>query len=184
MEPSGSPLPALSAEEMLKIRSIPLNFSYNFAQPPKPVIQWTLLDLIEHSRFPMAQLDAADKWAIENFSMENFSRLIDSESISEPGSISARTVAKLVSYALQIVESTAESMESLGGVSTFNGDDLFAQLERLSDELPLDDGLSPWRHFWIATKHPTVRWAVNNAVMNRWGAQGFTKATETQDILP
>jgi hypothetical protein len=174
MEPSLPRLHPLSAEEVLNIRSIHLNFPYNFAQPPEPTIQWTLLDLIDHSRFPMAQLDAADKWAIQSFSVDNFSRLIEPESIGEPGSISALTVAKLVSYALQIVESTAESMEALGGHSLFNGDDLFAQLERLSDELPLDDELSPWRHFWIATKHPTVRWAVNNAVMNRWGANGFS----------
>jgi hypothetical protein len=172
MEPSVPKRHSLSAEEMLNIRSIHLNFPYNFAQPPEPTIHWTLLDLIDHSRFPMAQVDAADKWAIQSFSMDNFSRLIDSESVGEPGSLSAHSVAKLISYALQIVESTAESMQALSVQSPFNGDDIFAQLERLSDELPLDDELSPWRHFWIATKHPTVRWAVNNAVMNRWGANG------------
>ena len=42
----------------------------------------------------------------------------------------------------------------------------------------IDDAFSPWRHFWIATQHPTVRWAINNATMNRWGASGFSPAKE------
>jgi hypothetical protein len=166
----------LSADEVLNIRSIRLNFPYNFAQPPSPKIHWNLSDLINHSTFPVAKLDATDKWGIQYFPIDNFLRLIYFERINEPASISAYTVAKLVSYVLQIVESTTESIESVTGFAAFNGDDIFAHIRRLADDMQIEDDLSPWRHFWIATKHPTVRWAVNNAVMNRWGAVGYEKS--------
>jgi len=162
----------LRAEEVLNIQAVCLNFPYNFAQPPTPELHWALSDLIDHSRFPMAMLDATDKWGIQFFALENFLKLIDPHRISEPGYISPHTIAKLVSYSLQIVESTAESIVALKRLETFNGDDLFAQIQRLADEALIDDELSPWRHFWIATRHPTVRWAINNAVINRWGALG------------
>jgi hypothetical protein len=159
----------LNAEETLNIQAVHLNYPYNFAQPPTDGFVWTLLDLINHSRFPVASLDIADKWNVPFFSLENFLRLIEPSRLSEPGYASPLTVAKLISYCLQILESTAESMLALNGNEAFDGEDLFTQIERLADHSRIDALLCPWNHFWIATRHPTVRWAINNAVMNRWG---------------
>jgi hypothetical protein len=159
----------LSSDLVLSIRAVYLNFPYNFAQPPTEDFVWTLLDLLEHARFPTAALDVADKWDISSFSLDNFTTLIDPDRITEPGYLSTLSLAKLISYCLQIVESTAESMPTLAGVDAFTSEDLFSQIQLLANKLPLEPALSPWRQFWIATRQPTVRWAVNNAVMNRWG---------------
>jgi hypothetical protein len=158
----------LNAEETLNIQAVLLNYPYNFAQPPTDGFVWTLLDLIDHARFPMASLDIADKWNVPSFSLENFLRLIEPSRLNEPGYASPLTVAKLISYCLQILESTAESMPALNGNEAFDGEDLFTQIEQLADHSRIEL-LCPWSHFWIATRHPTVRWAINNAVMNRWG---------------
>jgi hypothetical protein len=161
----------LSADEILDIRAVSLNFPYNFAQPPQPKIRWSLCDLIDHSRFPMAKADACDKWGLKYFSLENFVRLIDLSQIAHPGYLSPMTVAKLVAYSLQIVESTAESMEALTGHVTYDGEQLVEQIFGLAGDNQLET--SPWQQFVTSTRHPTVRWAINNAVMNRWGAEGF-----------
>lgn len=166
----------LSADEILDIRAVSLNFPYNFAQPPQPPIRWSLCDLIDHSRFPMAIADPCDKWGLKYFSLESFVRLIDSSQIAHPGYLSPMTVAKLVAYCLQIAESTAESMEALTGRPRYHGEQLIEQIFGLAR----DNGLEtlPWQQFVISTRHPTVRWAINNAVMNRWGAEGFAPEDE------
>ena len=161
----------LSADEILDIRAVSLNFPYNFAQPPRPPIQWSLCDLIDHSRFPMARADACDKWGLKYFSLESFVRLINSSQIAHPGYLSSMTVAKLVAYCLQIAESTGESMEALTGRARYHGEQLIEQIFGLARANRLET--LPWRQFVTSTRHPTVRWAINNAVMNRWGAEGF-----------
>lgn len=101
-------------------------------------------------------------------------RFIEARQISAPGYLSAVTVAKLIAYCLQIAESTSESMPTLRGVSEFDGEDLLSQIAQLQKtEMVGVEELSPWNHFLIAVKHPVVRWAVNNAVMNRWGARAY-----------
>jgi hypothetical protein len=67
-------------------------------------------------------------------------------------------------------------MEVLAGLRAWTGEDILNQIRGLADAAWIDDELSPWRHFWIAAQHPTVRWALNNAMMNRWGAIGFPTA--------
>jgi len=67
-------------------------------------------------------------------------------------------------------------MEVLAGLQTWTGEDILAQIRSLADAGLIDEEFSPWRHFWIATQHPTIRWAINNAMMNRWGATGFPPA--------
>jgi len=166
----------LTPDQILAIRNVRLNFPYNFAQPPFPEIRWSLADLIDHARFPMARLDPCDKWGIRDFSMENFLRVLDSKRIREPGYLAPVTIAKVSAYGLQIAESTTETMEALMGSKTWTGEDILAQIRNLADATLIDDAFSPWRHFWIATQHPTVRWAINNAMMNRWGASGFAPA--------
>jgi hypothetical protein len=166
----------LTPDQILAIRDVWLNFPYNFAQPPYPEIQWSLADLIDHGRFPMARLDPCDKWGVREFSLENFLRILESRRIREPGYLAPVTIAKVVAYGLQIAESATETMEILSGLKTWTGEELLMQIRALADAALIDEKLSPWRHFWIASQHPTVRWALNNALMNRWGAVGFPPA--------
>ena len=168
----------LTPDQILAIRDVRLNFRYNFAQPPFPEIRWSLADLIDHARFPMARLDPCDKWGIRDFSLENFLRVLDAERIREPGYLGSVTIAKVTGYGLQIAESTTETMQALTGLQIWTGEDILAQIRNLADATLIDDAFSPWRHFCIATQHPTVRWAINNAMMNRWGASGFPPAKE------
>ena len=164
----------ITGEEILRIKRIWLNYPYNFAEPPYPEICWGLAEIIDHARFPMAMTDACDKWECQNFALESFSRFIEPERISEPGYLSAVTTAKLIAYCLQIVESTGESIQTLRGVSKFDGQDLLFQIAKLQEtEMAGAEELSPWNHFLIAVRNPVVRWAVNNAVMNRWGTQEY-----------
>jgi hypothetical protein len=121
----------------------------------------------------MARLDPCDKWAIRDLSLENFLRVLDSKRIGEPGYLAPVTLAKVIAYCLQIAESTAETLCTVRNRETWTGEDILAQIRLLADAGWIDDELSPWRHFWLATRHPTVRWAINNALMNRWGAVGF-----------
>ena len=168
----------LTPDQILAIRDVRLNFRYNFAQPPFPEIRWSLADLIDHARFPMARLDPCDKWGIRDFSLENFLQVLDAERIREPGYLGPVTIAKVTGYGLQIAESTTETMQALTGLQIWTGEDILAQIRNLADATLIDDAFSPWRHFCIATQHPTVRWAINNAMMNRWGASGFPPAKE------
>ena len=124
----------------------------------------------------MARLDPCDKWSIRDFSLENFLRVLEANRIGEPGYLAPITIAKVVAYGLQIVESTTESMEVLAGLRVWTGEDLLVQIRTLACAGLIDDELSPWRQFWIANRHPIVRWAINNAMMNRWGAMGFPPA--------
>jgi hypothetical protein len=169
-----STLRDITAEEILRIKSVQLNYPYNFAEPPYPEIRWDLVDIVGHARFPMAKADACDKWECPNLTLDNFFRFIEARQISAPGYLSAVTAAKLIAYCLQIAESTSESMPTLRGVSDFDGEDLLSQIAQLQKtEMVGVEELSPWNHFLIAVKHPVVRWAVNNAVMNRWGARAY-----------
>ena len=54
----------------------------------------------------MARLDPCDKWAIREFSLENFLRVLDAKRIREPGYLAPVTIAKVTAYGLQIAEST------------------------------------------------------------------------------
>lgn len=164
----------VSADEIVRIKSVRLNYPYNFAEPPYPEIRWDLADILAHARFPMAVADACDKWECPSFTLDNFFRFIEAKRVSTPGYLSAITTAKLIAYCLQIVESTGESLKTLRGVSAFDGQDLLYQIAQLQkNEMAGVEELSPWNHFLIAVKHPVVRWAVNNAVMNRWGARAY-----------
>jgi hypothetical protein len=169
-------LRSLSAEEILAVREVVLQYPYNFAQPPRAQIRWELSDLIHHARYPMARADACDKWGCKFFTIENFPRFLDEASLSEPGYLSPMTIAKLIAYCLNIVESMAEGIPDLTGRTEFNGEDLIDGIDTLAEQADLNEAVrtvSPWRQFMIAVRHPVVRWAVNNAVMNRWGADGF-----------
>jgi len=171
----------LTADQILAIRDVRLNYPYNFAQPPTPQIQWSLVDIIDHARFPMAKLDPCDKWGVKNLGFENFLRILDQKRIREPGYLAPVTIAKVIAYGLQIAESTTETMVVEAGQGRWTGEDILAKIRVLADAGLIGDEFSPWRHFWIAAQHPTVRWGINNAMMNRWGAAGFPPAQPRSD---
>ena len=161
-------------EEASTIQGIPLNYGYNFAEPPYPKIAWSLLDLVSHARFPMSRTDLCDKWNYREITTENFPLVVDPDRISEPGFLSVRTVAKLIGYCLLIAEATAESLPALTGAPVFFADDIMPAIADHRREFgPALGENSPWAHFLIAARHPIVRWGVNNALMNRWGTKGY-----------
>jgi hypothetical protein len=167
----------LGPEEAAMIQTIPLNYGYNFAEPPYPKISWTLLDLISHARFPMARTDLCEKWNYREITAENFPLVVDPDRVAEPGFLSARTVAKVIGYCLLIAESTAESLPALSGRAGFFADSIMEAIveHRRDFESSLGEN-SPWAHFLIAARHPIVRWGVNNALMNRWGTKEYPPA--------
>jgi hypothetical protein len=164
----------LYPEEVSTIQEIPFNYSYNFAEPPYPKISWSLLDLVSHARFPMSRTDLCDKWNYREITAENFPLVVDSDRVSEPGYLSARTVAKVISYCLLIAESTAESLPALAAKMDFFADTILETIveHRRNFGSSLGEN-SPWAHFLIAARHPIVRWGVNNALMNRWGTKEY-----------
>ena len=162
----------LSGDELIEISRISLNFPYNFAEPPAPRIWWGLADLLAHARFPLSRTDACDKWQCRCLSIDNYSRFICERTIAEPGGLSALTVAKVIAYCLEIAEATAEAMVQSGRESNLSGEVLLQEVGRLRDLYrPALAELSPWRHFYISVRHPVVRYGINNALMNRWGAR-------------
>jgi hypothetical protein len=164
----------LYPEEAAAVQAISLNYEYNFAEPPYPKISWTLLDLVSYARFPMCRTDLCDKWNYSEITAENFPLAVDPDRVSEPGFLSVRTVAKLISYCLLIAESTAEPLPALSGKADFFADTIMAAIAAHRNEFASSLGENcPWAHFLIAARHPIVRWGVNNALMNRWGTKEY-----------
>ncbi|MBV9997711.1 MAG: hypothetical protein JO015_01230 [Verrucomicrobia bacterium] len=162
----------LSADELIEISRISLNFAYNFAEPPAPRIRWGLTDFLAHARFPLARTDACDKWRCRCLSIDNYSRFIAERTIAEPGGLSAVTVAKVIGYCLEIAEVTAEQMVRSGRQTDLSGDVLLEEITRLRSLYRKKLGeLSPWLHFYISVRHPVVRHGINNAMINRWGCR-------------
>ena len=162
----------LSADEILALRDLRLNYPYNFAEPPYPEIYWQLFELIDHASFPLAKTDACDKWNCKEISSENFFQVLDRDRLGEPGSLSALTIGKLVCYCLLVAESTSESFHAAAKGVELRADTLLERIRLNAEHLsPGIEEYSPWRQFFAAVRHPVVRWAVNNALMNRWGAE-------------
>ncbi len=159
----------LTADELLDIRSILPDRAYNFAEPPDPQIEVSLSDYLANARFPFALADAGDKWGVNAISMDNFGRLFNPGQIGWPGYLSAISTAKLIAFCLQIAESTRESLPELHGISCPTAEDVMNQLADLARTSHALQALSPWKQFFVCTKNPVIRRAVNNAIMNRWG---------------
>jgi hypothetical protein len=176
-ERSAFPGASLDIHDAAAIQAVSLNYRYNFAEPPSPKIQWNLLDLISHARFPMCRTDLCDKWKYPGITPENFSLVVDANRVSEPGFLSARTVTRLISYCLLIAESTAESLPAMTGRTTLFADTIVQAIAAHAAEFgsSLEENC-PWRHFFVALRHPVVRWGVNNAMMNRWGTEEYPAA--------
>jgi hypothetical protein len=163
---------ALSADEILALRELRLNYPYNFAEPPYPEIRWELFELIDHARFPVARMDTCDKWNCREITPENFSQVLDQKRLAEPGFASALTIGKLICYCLLVAESTSESFHAVAEGVDLRADTLLARIQLNAEHLSSGiEEYSPWRQFFVAVRHPIVRWAVNNALMNRWGTE-------------
>jgi hypothetical protein len=179
---------ALSADEILALRELRLNYPYNFAEPPYPRIYWQLFELIDHAQFPVAKTDACDKWKCKEISAENFFQVLDRDRLAEPGFLSALSIGKLVCYCLLVAESTSESFHAVAEGVELRADTLLERIQLNADHLsPGIEEYSPWRQFFVAVRHPVVRWAVNNALMNRWGAKQYPvprKAPVSQTAPP
>jgi hypothetical protein len=176
---------ALEPEEILALNEISFNFPYNFAEPPVQTVTWSLADFLTQSRFPLAQRDVFTKWGYQEFSLERFARTIDPAQIALPGYLAAVTVGKLIAYALLIAESTAESLAALfvDRDKPTTAESIIQQIVRLADKpngLPLE--LSPWHHFLLALRHPEVRSALNNAMINRWGLKTPPPVSPLEDF--
>ena len=170
---------ALSADEILALRELRLNYPYNFAEPPYPKIHWELFELIDHAHFPVSKADTCDKWNCREISLENFYRVLDRDRLAEPGFLSALTIGKLVCYCLLVAESTCESFHAVAEGVELQADTLLERIQLNADHLSRGiEEYSPWAQFFFAVRHPVVRWAVNNALMNRWGTKLYPVAQQ------
>jgi hypothetical protein len=172
----------LDEEELVSIRLIAGRepHPYNFA----------VLDATSHlslddflrdyqEAFPFAQTDILDKWNVPSFNAELFNHYIDREQIAVPGTLSARTTAKLIVYCLRIMESEHELLQagwarSLRRVRTEAQDlvnSLGARAARV-DPARTGSGLDYSLQFCVAVRNPVVREGVNNAAIHRWGLRG------------
>lgn len=180
------PLPKLTPvtdDQVTEINRISFNFPYNFAPAPKPETKLTLAEFIREaaSEFPYAIRDLVDKLELDCFSAESFDHHIDRALLAIPGHLSAVTVAKLVHYCLQILESEAEMLvwgridRGVQGMPDAN-DIAYAVAAKANRYASLDK-VPEYDHvgqFLAAVKHPVVGKAVSNAAINRWGATDKT----------
>ncbi len=166
----------LTADELIEISRVPLNFPYNFAEPPRPTLRWGLVDFLDHARFPFARQDPCDKWGVTCLSSDNFLRFLSGEGWTSPGGLSAVTVAKAIAYGLEITEVTASAWPAWRPVPP-DSENLLAEVKALGETCLSDHPeISPWRHFFEAAKHPVIRQGLNNALTNRWGVPGCPPA--------
>ena len=180
------PLPKLTPvtdDQVTEINRISFNFPYNFAPAPKPETKLTLAEFIREaaSEFPYAIRDLVDKLELDCFSAESFDHHIDRALLAIPGHLSAVTVAKLVHYCLQILESEEEMLvwgridRGVQGMPDAN-DIAYAVAAKANRYASLDK-VPEYDHvgqFLAAVKHPVVGKAVSNAAINRWGATDKT----------
>jgi hypothetical protein len=176
------PLPRLTPvtdDQVTEISRISFAFPYNFAPAPKPETKLTLAEFIREaaSEFPYAIRDLVDKLELDCFSAESFDHHIDRNLLATPGHLSAVTVAKLVHYCLQILESEAEMLawgridRGVRGMPDAN--DIANAVAAKANRYAASDKVPEYDHvgqFLVAVKHPIVGNAVSNAAINRWGA--------------
>jgi hypothetical protein len=176
------PLPRLTPvtdDQVTEINRISFNFPYNFAPAPKPETKLTLAEFVRDSacEFPYSIRDLVDKLKLDCFSAESFDRHIDRAFLAIPGHLSAVTVAKLVQYCLQILESEAEILfwhridRGVQGMPDAN--DIANAVAAKANRYKSPDQVPEYDHvgqFLAAVKHPVVGKAVSYAAINRWGA--------------
>jgi hypothetical protein len=165
-------------QQATEINRIHFGFPYNFAPAPRPETKTTLAEFIrEHeTEYPYAIQDLVDKLKLESFSAESFDHHIDRNLLATPGHLSAVTVAKLIHYCLQILESEAEMItwrridQGVPGMPDVHdiAQVVAAKMNQYENrsKIPEYDHLG---QFLSAVKHPIVGRAVSNAAINRWG---------------
>jgi len=75
----------LSADEILALRELQLNYPYNSPNRLIPQFGGNYFELINHARFPVARADTCDKWNCKAISPENFFQVLDRDRLAEPG---------------------------------------------------------------------------------------------------
>ena len=175
------PLPKLTSvteEQLTEINRISFNFPYNFAPAPRPATRVTLGEFIRDSaaEFPYAVRDLVDKLDLDSFSAESFEHHFDRKLLATPGHLSAVTVAKLIHYCLQILESEAEILawgridRGIRGMP--DAHDIANSVATKANRYKSPENVPEYDHvgqFLVAVKHPIVGRAVSNAAINRWG---------------
>jgi hypothetical protein len=171
-------LTAVTAEQVTEINRIDFKFSYNFGPPPNPESKATLAEFIrdQETEYPYAALDLVDKLRLDSFGPESFDRHIDRNMLATPGHLSAVTVAKLIQYCLQILESEAEMLSwqrtDRGVTSMPDAQDIAKAIEIKANQYQDRDKIPEYDYvaqFLAAVKHPIVGKGVSSAAINRWG---------------
>jgi hypothetical protein len=176
------PLPRLTSvtdEQVTEITRISFDYPYNFAPAPRPETKVTVAEFVRDSasEFPYSIRDLADKLKMDYFSAESFAHHVDKALLATPGHLSAVTVAKLIHYCLQILESEAEILVwgriCRGVPGTPDANDIANAVAAKANRYGSADNVPEYDHvgqFLAAVKHPIVGKAVSNAAINRWGA--------------
>jgi hypothetical protein len=171
-------LTAVTAEQVTEINRIDFKFSYNFGPPPNPESKATLAEFIrdQETEYPYAALDLVDKLRLDSFGPESFDRHIDRNMLATPGHLSAVTVAKLIQYCLQILESEAEMLScqrtDRGLTSVPDAQDIAKAIEIKANQYQDRDKIPEYDYvaqFLAAVQHPIVGKGVSSAAINRWG---------------
>lgn len=169
----------LDDEELASVRLIAARepHPYNFAASDS-MERLSLEDFLREFQeaFPFAQTDILDKWNVPSFNADSFNHYIDRSRLTMPGTLSAKTTAKLIVYCLRIMEAEHEILQgdwvrSLRRVRRDAQDvvnSLSARAGRVIATKPgseLDYSLQ----FCAAVRNPVIQAGVNNAAVHRWG---------------
>ena len=169
----------LDEEELASIRLIAGRepHPYNFAES-EVTAHLSLEDFLREFQetFPFAQTDILDKWNVPSFNAETFNNYINREQLAVPGTLSAKTAAKLIVYCLRIMEAEHEILQaewvlSLRRVGT-DAQDLVNSLSARAARADLGKAGGELDHslqFCTAVRNPVIRAGVNNAAVHRWG---------------
>jgi hypothetical protein len=172
-------LTAVTEEQVTEINRISFNYPCNFAPAPRPATRVTLAEFIRDSAadFPFSVRDVIDKLNLDSISAESFDHHFDRKLLATPGYLSAVTVAKLIHYCLQILESEAEILawgridRGIRGMP--DAHDIANALASKANRYTSSNQIPEYDHvgqFLVAVKHPVIGKAVSNAAINRWGA--------------
>jgi hypothetical protein len=169
----------LADEEMASVRLIAGRepHPYNFAASDSTAhlaLEDFLLEFQE--TFPFAQTDILDKWNVSSFNAESFNHYINRAQLTLPGTLSAKTTAKLIVYCLRIMEAEHEILQgewvrSLRRVGT-DAQDLVNSLSARAGRVDASKAgteLDYSLQFCAAVRNPVIQAGVNNAAVHRWG---------------
>ena len=169
----------LDEEELASVRLIAGRepHPYNFA-PSDSMERLSLEDFLREFQeaFPFAQTDILDKWNVPSFNAESFNHYIDRAQLSVPGTLSAKTTAKLIVYCMRIMEAEYEILQadwvrSLRRVRT-DAQDVVNSLSARAGRVIATKARSELDYslqFCAAVRNPVIQASVNNAAVHRWG---------------